>query len=251
MPDVGGVLAHVARACVGVLHVVDGVVVGVPGEDVEVDVDVGVAGRPGQGIAAGIDPHRVDEVLEGDDRPRPLAHAQRLAVLDQVDHLPDEDLQVDPGGVTEGRAHRHHPADVAVVVGPQHDDDAVEPALALVEVVGEVAGDVGGLAGAADDDPVAVVAQVGRPQPDRAVLLVDPAETPEPLDRPLDGTGLVQVVLVEVDVEVDAELVEGLLDLVEHQVDALAPEDLLRLVVRQVEHVRDSPRRTCCAISSM
>src|SRR5690606_1680829 len=57
-----------------------------------------------------------------------------------------------------------------------------------------------------------------------------------PLHRAGDGTGLVQVVLVEVDVEVDAELVEGGLDLVEHQCHAARAEPLLGLVVGQVEH---------------
>ena len=88
-------------------------------------------------------------------------------------------------------------------------------------------------------------------QPERAVLLVGVAELGEPLDGPLDGAGLVQVVLVEVDVEVDAEVVQALLDLGEHQLDALGAEDLLRLVVGQVEDVRAAWRRPPAAISSM
>ena len=48
-----------------------------------------------------------------------------------------------PGLVAERGAHRHHPADVPVVVGAEHDEAAVEAALPLVEVVGEVAGEVG------------------------------------------------------------------------------------------------------------
>jgi hypothetical protein len=62
------------------------------------------------------------------------------------------------------------------VVGAEHDDDAVEAALALVEVVGEVAGDVGRLAVALDDDAVLVVAELARAQPDRTVGLVDVSE---------------------------------------------------------------------------
>ena len=133
-----------------------------------------------------------------------------------------------PGLVAERGAHRHHPADVAVVVGAEHDEAAVEAALPLVEVVGEVAGEVGRLAVGPDDDPVLVVAELLGGEPEGAVGLVGVAQLGEPLDGRVDGAALVQVVLVEVDVEVDPEVVEGLLDLVEHQLDAVLAERLLR-----------------------
>ncbi len=167
----------------------------------------------------------------------PLGHPQRLAVLEQVDHLADEHLEVLARLVAERRAQRHQPADVAVVVGAEHDQAAVEAALLLVDVVGRVTGDVGALAVGLDDHPVLVVAVLLGADPQRTVLLVGVAHLGEPLDGPVDGTGLVQVVLVEVDVEVHAEVVQGLLDLVEHHVDADGAEDLLRLVVGQVEDV--------------
>ena len=75
--------------------------------------------------------------------PAALAHPHDRAVAEQVDHLADDDLEVLAGGVAERGAHRHQPADVAVVVGAEQDQAAVEAALALVEVVGEVAGEVG------------------------------------------------------------------------------------------------------------
>ncbi|KAF0964265.1 hypothetical protein MLGJGCBP_02586 [Rhodococcus sp. T7] len=46
---------------------------------------------------------------------------------------------------------------------------------------------------------------------------------------------------MEVDVEVDAELVQGALDVREHEVDADGAEDLLLLTRRQVQHVRALP----------
>ena len=49
------------------------------------------------------------------------------------------------------------PAHVAMVIGAEHDDDPVEPALTLVQVVREVTGDVRRLSVALDDDPVFVV----------------------------------------------------------------------------------------------
>ena len=113
------------------------------------------------------------------------------------------------GLVAERLRHRHQAADIAVVVGAEHDDVCVEAALALVEVVAEVARDVGGLAVGADDDAVAVVAELGGAQPDGAVLLEDVAQLAEALDGALDRARLVQVVLVEVHVEVDAEARAG------------------------------------------
>ena len=95
-----------------------------------------------------------------------------------------------------------------------------EAPLALVEVVGEVSRDVGRLAVGFDDDAVLVVAELRRGQPRRAVALVHVAERAQSGHRPVDGPRVVQVVLVEVDIEVDAELVQARLDLVEHEAHA-------------------------------
>ena len=135
------------------------------------------------------------------------------AVADQVDHLADQHLEVLVRLVAEGLAHRHQPADVAVVVGAEHDHAQVEAALALVEVVGAVAGDVGRVAVGPDEHPVLVVAELLGAQPQRAVGLVGVAHLGEPGDRPLDRAAVVQRLLVEVDVEVDTEAVQSLLDL--------------------------------------
>jgi hypothetical protein len=52
--------------------------------------------------------------------------------------LTDQDLEVLSRLVAEGGAHGHHPADVAVVVGPSIDHAPVEATLPLVQVVGQV-----------------------------------------------------------------------------------------------------------------
>ena len=146
------------------------------------------------------------------------------AVAEQVDHLADQDLEVHVRLVAEGRAHRHHPADVAVVVGAEHDEAPVEAAAALVEVVGEVTGEVGAL-------PLDRMITRSLSSPNFSVRsqsapssLVGVAELGQPLDGLLHRAAVVQVVLVEVDVEVDPELVQALLDLGEHHLDALGPE---------------------------
>ena len=141
-----------------------------------------------QGVAGGVDADRLDQVAQRDDVAAALAHPHDRAVAEQVDHLADDDLEVLAGLVAERRAHRHHPADVAVVVGPEQDDAAVEAALALVEVVGRVAGDVGAAAVGLDDHPVLVVAELlgGAARPRRPARRCCRARVSR-VDRPLDG----------------------------------------------------------------
>ena len=229
----GGVAGHVAGPGVGVLDVVDGVVGGGGGQQIQVDVDHGVHGGAGQGVAGRVHADGVDQVLQGDDGAGALGHAHRDAVAHEVDELSDEDLHVGAGSVPEGRAHGHHPADVAVVVGPEQVDGAVGAALALVQVVGEVGGEVGGVAVRLDEDAVLVVPEVGGAQPGGAVALLDDAALAQAGDGALDGAGGVQGVLVEEDVEVGAEGVQLGLDGGEHEVDAAGAEDFGGLGVGQ------------------
>ena len=125
-----------------------------------------------------------------------------------------------------------------MVVGAEQDDHPVRAALPLVQVVRAVGVEVGGPAVGPDQHPVLVVAEVGRPQPDRAVRLVHVALLPQPGDGELDLAVDVQRALREVDVELDSEGLQRAPDRGEHQRDALAPEDVERLVLRLVEHRR-------------
>ena len=138
-----------------------------------------------------------------------------------------------------------------MVIGAEHDHDAVEAAVALVQVVGAVGSEVRPLAVAADERPVAVVAEVGRAQPGRAVGLEDVAAVAQPLERGVHRAAVVQLALVEVDVEHDTELGQRRPDLDEHELDAVAVEDGLLLVVGQRRARRDCASTTALAMSSM
>ena len=133
------------------------------------------------------------------------------------------DLDVDPLGLV---AQRHgaalEPADVAVVVGAEHVHGDVEPALQLGDDVREVAGEVAGLAVRANDHPVLVVAELGRPEPQCAVQLVRVAGGLQPLDRPIDRAVLVQRPLEEPAVELDPESIKRHPDLGDHRLGACA-----------------------------
>ncbi len=141
-PRSDGVLRDRPGAGVRVLHVVHRVVVGALAPQVQVDVDRGVEAAAHERVPSGVDAHRIHQVVDHDDRPRALRHAGGLAVAQQVHQLADQDLKVHVRLVAERGGHRHHAADVAVVVGAEDDDVPLEPALALVEVVGEVAREV-------------------------------------------------------------------------------------------------------------
>ncbi len=116
-----------------------------------------------------------DQRVEGDGVAGPLAHLDRLVPVHQRDHLAQLDLEaagIDPQGLDPG----HQAGHLAVVVGAEDVDDPVEaPDQELVAVVGQVAGQVGGVPVGLAEDPVAGVAQLGGPEPGGAVLLEDEA----------------------------------------------------------------------------
>ncbi len=212
----GGVAEHAVGARVRVLHVVDRVLVAVLGPQVDVEVDRRVGRVAGERVAGGVDADGLDDVLQGHHGPHALGHPHRSALLQEVDHLADEDLQ---GArlVAEGPADRLHPAHVAVVVGPEHEHELAEAALALVQIVGAVGGEVGPRAVGLLEHPVLVVAELGGAQPGRALGLEDVAELGQPFQGGVELALVVELLLVEVHVEVRAEVGEGGLDLVEHQ----------------------------------
>ena len=187
-------------------------------------------------VAGGVDTDRLDEVVECDDGACPLAHPHGLAVTDQVDHLADQHFD-GVRIVAERSGGGLEPGNVAVMVGAEHVDAEVETTLPLVEVVGEIGGDVGRLAVALDHDAVLVVTKLGGAQPCCAVLLVDVAGLAQPCDGLLDSAAGVHRVFVGVDVEVGAEVVQRLLDVAEHQIDTDGPEGLVLLFVGLAQRV--------------
>ena len=124
-----------------------------------------------------------------------------------------------------------------MVIGTEHVDAQVEAALALVEVVGDVTGDVRRIAITLDDNAVLVITEVARTQPGRAILLVDVAGLTQLRDGLLHPSRGVHRVLMGENVEVRAELVQRLLDVGEHQVHADFPKDFGSLGLRQRERI--------------
>ncbi len=137
-------------------------------------------------------------------------------------------------------------------------DEAIEPALALVEMVGNVRGEVRPGTVLPDHDAVLLVAEVARPEPGGAVLLVKHAPLFEHGERIVDAVAFRQALLGEPAVEGDTELGEVFLDIVAdaverllaYAIEAVLAEQLVRASdqcadVRFLVAVRGIGRNTC------
>src|SRR5690242_15764658 len=167
---VAGVAEDPGDPGVRVLDVVHGVLLRPLGGKIDVDVDRLVGAAVDQVPARGVDADLVHELVEEDDVAPPLRDLGLLAAFRQVDELVDEHLDA-IGVVAQHPGDGGVPVARAVVVGAEHVDRAVEPALELVDEVRDVGGTVRRRTGArAEEDAVLVVAVGGGAGPERPVL---------------------------------------------------------------------------------
>ena len=169
----------------GVLHVEDGVLVDLAGDQVHVERLGGVHRQQQVREPGRVGAHLVDHIGQLDHLAGPLREPDLPAVPLQVHKLGDDDLQVLPV-VAEHRHGGVHADHVAVVVRPEDVHQPVGPR-ELVPVVRHVGHQVGGLPVALDQHPVLVVAMVGAAQPDSAALLVDGTGGPKVGQRGVHG----------------------------------------------------------------
>ena len=115
-----------------------------------------------------VHPDRVEEIIEGHERPSPLGHREHLALVHQVDEL--EDRHLDLVGIAAERRHRRlQLARVRMVVRSHRYQLPVETTLALVLEVGDVRRQIRGLSIGPHHDPILVVAEARGPQPHGAL----------------------------------------------------------------------------------
>src|SRR5699024_669878 len=200
---------------------------------VHVDVQGRVHRGPDQRVAGRVHTDGLDQVVEGDDGAGALRHAHGLAIADEVHHLADHDLNL-LRVIAQGCRGCLQAGDVAVVIRTQHVNAQVVAAVDLIRDVGNVAGDVGGVAVGLDDDAVLVVAEVAGAQPPGPVGFVEVAVGLQLFDGLVHRAGFEEGVLVEEDVELGAELLQGGLDVVEHQLHALGAEELLGIRIGEL-----------------
>jgi hypothetical protein len=187
---------HAAYPGVGVLDVIDRVVValGLGQVQVEIQVLVGLAQHVEE--AGGVVAHLGAQVAQGDVLAGAGGHGGLLAVAvehGELDQGHGQALRIDAGGGQSAL----HPGDVAVVVGAPDVDDAVEAPLELVQVVGDVGGEVGVDAVVAPHHPVLLVAEGGGAEPQGAVLFVEVAVLAQLFHGLVDEAGFMQGLLGE------------------------------------------------------
>ena len=110
---------NVASTRMRVLNVVDRVFVRTRSQQIQINIQVGIHGNSNQRITGSVHANGIDQVVKGNDGSSALGHADRHAILHQVHHLADENLHVDTGLVAKCFTHRHHSANVAVVICTQ------------------------------------------------------------------------------------------------------------------------------------
>ena len=186
-----------------VLDVVHGVLARLLARQLDVEVDRAIVRALEHEEPRRVDADLVEQVIERDEVPTPLGHGERLPALDQVHELQDRRLHR-VGIAAERRDRRLQLERVGRMVGTERNQLALEPSVALVLDVGDVRGQIGGLAVGAHHDAVLVVAEARRAQPQRAVGPVHVARLLEERERSLQFVWrtLVQGALAEERVEV-------------------------------------------------
>ena len=142
-----------------------------------------------------------------DDVAGALRHPDLAPVLQDLHELPEHDLGFagrESQRFQTGLQRLHLP----VMVGAPDVDEMREPAVELVAVVRKVVAEIRRGAVAADQDPIAAVAEVGGAQPVGAVRVVGVATRVELRENVGDITAFVQDALGEPRVEMHADALE-------------------------------------------
>ena len=125
--------------------------------EVERSVVLAIQHHEPHGIGADL----VDDVAHGDEGAGPLAHLERLAVLEQPDELAEDHIEI-ALAVGDGRDRRLQALFVARVIGAEHIDHVRETAVPLGLVIGDVGRKVGVAAVRLEQRAIAVIAECGR-----------------------------------------------------------------------------------------
>ena len=174
--------------------------------------------------AGRVDPDGLHQLPQGDHLAPPGGHLPQFALFEQVDELPDDDLEGagPPGEDLDGRLHARH---VPVMIGAPDVDEVLEAPLQLVLVIRDVGGEVGRPPVAPDEHPVFVVTSRGGPQPDGAALPIGLALRQQPATTRSSSPPDVERGLAEPAVELHAERREFRPHLLEHQGAGPLPEE--------------------------
>src|SRR5437899_855040 len=204
-----GAAEDAAQAGVRHLDVEDGVLLGLALGEVHIEHEVRVSPAHQEEVAHRVAPHLVDQLAHGHVTAGALGDLHLRAALHYRHHLVQHVLRVARRAAELERLQPDADAsDRALMAGALDADRPCEAPLPFVDVIGDVREEIGVLA--AFFHPLAhhavlIVPEVGRLEPERAVLLVGMPRPHQPTQRLLDLAGRVQGRLEKVDVERDAQ----------------------------------------------
>src|SRR6185312_716571 len=155
------------------------------------------------------------ELPQGDELRLALAHGDLFAATKQAHELDQVDFEA-VTRLTHGHEPRTDPCDIPVMVRAQDIDEPLKPQLALLEVVRDIGGEIGLYPILANDHTILLIAEFGRSEPDRAILLVEAALGFELLERVVDLALVAQLAFRVPPVENHAELCEVIANIREH-----------------------------------
>ena len=241
-PLLGDLLVDRLDARVRVLDVVDGVLCRLAGGQRQVERERAVVPAREEGEAHGVASDLLEQLLHQHELAPALGHAHGLPVTQERHELDDQHLER-VGRVPEGLHRGLHSRHVAVVVGPEQVDHAVGGAEFHVVVVRDVHGEIGHLAVRAPQHAILVVARLlaqrGRPEPERALPLVGELARGELLQDLLGEVQVAHVALLRrPHVELDAEVAQDAPLLLDDPRHGVPPEALEPLPFIGLRHER-------------
>ena len=166
------------------LHVEHRVLVGLALGQVHIEVERAGTLAHEEEIAGGVHADLLVQVAQGDELAAPLRHLHLFPAPHHLHQLHQRDVE-EFGRIAQGGEHCPHPGDVAVMIGAPDVDDAVEPAVVLVDVVRDVGHEIGEAPVGLPQHPVLVVAEVRGAEPERAVGLEREPALGERVERAL------------------------------------------------------------------
>ena len=204
------VLEHGADTRVRVLHIVQRVIGILLNSKVKVELHLGLSGAAVEEETRCIDRNLVEQVGQRQALAGTLGHADNLAALHHADKLHEHDLQTVRAVQTECIQSALQTLYMAVMVSAPDVDNTVEAALLeLVAMVSDIGRKVGIETVCTAQNVVLVAAEVGRTEPQCAVLgLVGCALGGQHVDGLLNVAALVQSGLTEPYVVVDLVTLE-------------------------------------------
>ena len=154
-----------------VLNVIDRIVGALRFRQIQIEVQMLVAFSRKIKVARGIHAHFIVELLQRHEISAAFTHAHGFTASEQRHQLNEryaQRIRI----VTQGTQGRLHPRNVTVMIRAPHIDDAIEAALQLLVMVGDVGGEVSVEPVLSLHDTILIVAEDGGAKPGGAVILV-------------------------------------------------------------------------------